>query len=58
MKLTLDPVPEVRDAAFSALGAIMKATDQLTNLLGDLVQDNLKMAKVRFQKLSVLLLFT
>lgn len=49
VKLTVDPDPEVREAAFTALGAIMKAVGKsaATPLLGEVAQDKLKMAKVR-----------
>uniref|UniRef100_A0A914CYG4 TOG domain-containing protein n=1 Tax=Acrobeloides nanus TaxID=290746 RepID=A0A914CYG4_9BILA len=48
VKLTVDPDPEVREAAFTALGAIMKAVGKsaATPLLGEVAQDKLKMAKI------------
>ncbi|KAI1728792.1 HEAT repeat domain-containing protein [Ditylenchus destructor] len=48
IKHTADPDPEVRDAACSALGSIMKCIGQkaATVLYADLASDKMKMAKV------------
>jgi negative regulator of replication initiation len=48
LKHLADPDPEVRDAACSALGAIMKAIGKKSALvlIGDVAQDKLKMTKI------------
>ncbi|KAI1721756.1 HEAT repeat domain-containing protein [Ditylenchus destructor] len=48
IKHTADPDPEVRDAACSALGAIMKCIGQKPAMIlfGDFAQDKVKMTKV------------
>ena len=45
---TGDPDPEVRDAAYAALGSAMKAVGEkpMLSFLSDIVEDKLKMAKV------------
>lgn len=51
MKLTSDSDPEVRDASYAALGAVMKAVGEKSCivLLSDIAEDKVKMAKVRHQ---------
>ena len=46
IKLTSESSDEVREAAFTALGALLKAMGRQKGLLGDLEQDKLKMTKV------------
>uniref|UniRef100_A0A914V058 TOG domain-containing protein n=1 Tax=Plectus sambesii TaxID=2011161 RepID=A0A914V058_9BILA len=49
VKHTADPDPEVRDAAYAALGSAMKAIGEkpMLSFLSDIVEDKIKMAKIK-----------